>query len=244
VGGGWQVYAKPTSRQIERYAWLDMTFLVAFATSVLALFPAKLPLPEHGAARFATARPCNVEEWHIAQSDYAKELTRSSLEGLGGFSSCEVASSSLLPNSRILRLHTPVHVDWSYTATLLQANHNTKLKLVSSGRGMVARPRPDDPQAIAALNLLLAESSLSTNEQTIRVLADLYFFILDDEKRDTFFGPTYTMEQPLSVHAHDAMVRLGSGMATVTFLDLPWEFTFLRQDSRIHLASVKDRTTK
>ena len=137
-----------------------------------------------------------------------------------------------------------MHVDWSYTATLIQTHENGKLKLVSSGRGLIARPRPDNPQALAALNGLLAEAPLSMNEQTIRLLSDLYFFILDDEKRDTFFGPTYAKEQPLNMHAHDARVRLGSGMASVTFLDLPWKFTFISQHDRLHLASVTDRTTK
>ncbi len=219
-----------------------MELSVKFATLVLAL--ANLPLLAQSASGVATVRPCDVEEWHIVASDDAKVLTKESVEGWSVFSSCESVSTSLFPNSRILRLHTPVQVDWSYTATLIQANHNTKLRLVSSGRGLVARPQPDDPQAIAALNWLLAESPLSASEQTIRAVSDLYFFILDEEKRDTLFGPSYAMGQMLSLHAHDAAVRLDSGIASVTFLDVPWELTFISQRDRIRLASVKDRTTK
>ena len=77
-----------------------MILPVAFVTLVLALVAANLPLPGDCAAIVANARPCNFEEWNSAQSHDAKELTKRSMEGLGGFSSCEVASTSLFPNSQ------------------------------------------------------------------------------------------------------------------------------------------------
>jgi hypothetical protein len=188
----------------------------------------------------AVVRPCSKDEWRIALSPEAKELTKKPTEGIGGFLSCEAAVIPFLPDARILRLHTKVDVDWSYTATLLQASTGGSLKLVSSGRGMVAHPKPDSAESISALNFLLRGVKSEPDVETIRELTSLYFFILDNEDERQFLGgrPIVRELELLNREPGQIPVEMGNDRAQASFLFTSWRLNFSLGEDSIQLVSA------
>jgi hypothetical protein len=191
----------------------------------------------------AVVKPCSKNDWQFASSPEAKALTKSALENFGsGFSSCETAMITFLPNSRIVRLHTPIHVDWSYTAILLQSEDGGPVKLIASGRGLVARPRLDAPDSITALNFLLAAAKVKPDSTTIKIAGDLYFFILDSEPGLIFGAPPVTRDRLLDAH-EPALIEMSNQSATVTYSDSPWKLVFNIEGEKVRLTTAIDRSS-
>jgi hypothetical protein len=205
------------------------------------LVPISCCFAQSSSVSAAIVSPCTDPEWRIVFSDEAKQLTQKQLEYTGGFSSCEAVFIPSLEPARILRLHTPTWVDYSYTATILQPKREGHLRLVSSGRGMVTRPQPDAADSIAALNFVLDGANLKADKATIKSISDLYFFILDSE-RGVFGVPIAKRQRRLDKYAFKTHVRIGQGSAVTTYDGNPWQLTFEIRQENIRLATVADRS--
>ncbi len=157
---------------------------------------------------------------------------------MGGFSWCESAKVPFLPHSHILRLHSPVDVDYSYTATLLQTRDSGPLRLVSSGRGMVGLPPLDAANSIAGLNFLLSGTALKFDKDTVKAVSDLYLFILDSRGSFGFMGPNLSQPHSVEDEAFKTVVAITPRSANVTYPGNPWQLTFVSSGSILQLQSV------
>lgn len=211
--------------------------LFAIATAIVFAAPVFGCLAQTNSASQVVVRPCNNSEWQLAFSDEVKQLTRKQLEYTGGFSSCEAAVIPFLEHARILRLHTPVWVDYSYTAAVMQSSREGPWRLVSSGRGMVAKPQPASTDSTAALNFILAEANLKPDKATIKTISDLYFFILDSEG-GVFGIPIAKRQHQLNKYAYKTNVRIDRDSAVASYPGNPWQLTFKFRQGSILLASV------
>jgi hypothetical protein len=225
-----------TKRCAERCAWWPRIVVMA------AVFTAPITCcnAQSGSPSDAMVRPCNDSEWRLVFSDEAKQLTQKRLEYTRGFSSCEAAIIPFLGPVRILRLHTPTWVDYSYTATILQAKRDGPLRIVSSGRGMVALPQPDAADSIAALNFVLAGANLNADKRTIKTISDLYFFMLDSE-RGVFGVPIAKQMRHLDKYDHKTNVRTARDSAVTKYSDNPWQLMFQIKQGSIQLSSASRR---
>jgi hypothetical protein len=212
---------RATQRSGRNCLWVRRIVVTAaiFTAPITCCF-AQSKSPSH-----AIVRPCDNSEWRLVFSDEVKQLTQKPLEYTGGFSSCEAAIIPSLEQVRILRLHTPTWVDYSYTATIMQAKRDGPVRIVSSGRGMVARPQPDAADSIAALNFILAAANLNADKPTIKTVSDLYFFMLDSE-RGIFGVPIAKQERRLDKYAFKTHVRIAGDSAVTNYFDNPWQLMF------------------
>ena len=147
--------------------------------------------------------------------------------------------ATFLPEVRIIRLRTPVNVDYSLSATLLQTKNEGPLRLVSSGRGMVRHPSPESPDFISALNFVLSGAKITPDRDTMVAISDLYFFLLDGE--DAMSGDYLTgmnREDP-GEKANISIVTFKSGTASVTYRGGSWHLNFEVSGQSIRLVSVK-----
>jgi len=206
--------------------------------SVLAI-PITFGHAQASTESYAVVKPCSNVDWALASGSEAKKLTKKLLENTGSFSSCETVAVSFLPDARILRLHTPVQVDYSYTATLLQSKRGDPFVLISSGRGLVVRPQPGNADSISALNGLLHEVKLRGDPKTIRIASELYFFILDGQDSASPIGPIAKREECLDNDPSRTLVTIGPRSARVIF-EKTWRLEFEIENGMIQLASVNN----
>jgi len=186
----------------------------------------------------AIVRPCSNREWTIAFSEEARELTREDLKNFGGFSSCEAVALPFLPGATILRLHTPVDVDYSVTASLFRPDEQSPLRHLSRGIGMAAIPNPDEPAAVSAINYLMSKAAVRPDEETLSSVVALELFLIDEEGGAVFGAPIASKERPLTEFAHPAKFMLRD---TGPELYVPlegWHFKFGVSNGHVQVVSV------
>jgi len=212
--------------------------LAVFALLLWAAVP-RAAEPEVKHAREGTVRPCNNREWQIAFGEEARKLTQGDLEDFGGFNSCEAAELPFLQGATMLRLHTPVDVDYSITALLFRPDSQSPLRHLSHCRGMCALETWDNPESIEAINYLFCKATVKPSKDVMRTIAALDLFLLDAESGGPFWAAIATKERTLGGVALRSEVELGSSSAEVFLRKWGWRFRFAFAGGRVQLLTVK-----
>ncbi|MCU1318864.1 MAG: hypothetical protein JWP98_382 [Edaphobacter sp.] len=155
------------------------------------------------------------------------------------FNWCEALDVSWLPNANILRFHTAVDVDYSYTYTIIKAASESPIWLVVFGEGLVAQPSANP--SLDAMNDLLRSAQPMPNDSQLESASILYLFLVGRENHHGFFRRPES-QHPLSTADYRESYRK-NGVIRVVRLTTPsgeWKFTFSLQGQSLHLDSVVD----
>lgn len=158
------------------------------------LLPVLLALASQSAAQAISysrfrVRPCNAEEDAIKSSAEAVRLFAGEQPE---FSWCESVGVPWLPNAQILRFHTRIHTDYSMACTVVKATNRSPLRLIAAaGDGLVAKPSPNLPKSVNAMNELLRSAKPALSDSQLGLASILYLFLTGREDRDGLFrGPS------------------------------------------------------
>lgn len=132
-----------------------------------------------------TVRPCSHDDLQVATSAKAKAAIGENPD-LGGL--CETLTLAPTSDPLIIRLHTPIHIDYSHTTTLVRNPKNSEFAVVRSGEGLHVLADPDAGENKRILNNLLANAGLARNASDLTYVSDLYAFMLDIENRKGLFS--------------------------------------------------------
>ncbi|HKF49374.1 MAG TPA: hypothetical protein VKB38_18590 [Terracidiphilus sp.] len=211
------------------------------AASVLSLCAVVLHAtgPEVKETREAVVRPCSNREWQLAFTEEARKLTQGDLKEFGGFNSCESVVLPFLHDATILRLHTPINVDYSIVAVLFRPDHESSLRHLAHCRGMCAHESPDQPESIDAINYVLSRATIKPDREVMRMIVALDLFLLDAETESPFGASIAMKEHPLGGDAFRSEVKLENSSAEVFVKRWGWRFHFSVAGGRVQLVNVR-----
>jgi hypothetical protein len=140
-------------------------------------------------------RPCNAKE---SASESSPEVIRLFAGERPVFNWCEAVEVFWLPNAEILRFHTRIDVDYSLAFTIVKATSESPIRLIAAaGDGLVAKPSPNLPNSLSAMNDLLRSAHPALNDSQLGSASIFYLFLTGRENRQSFF------RKPSSEHALD-----------------------------------------
>ncbi len=185
-------------------------------------------------------RPCTRSETALWSASEASSLFAGEPPT---FNWCEAMDTPWLPRANVLRFHTAVHIDYSYTGTVIKATPESPVRLIGSGEGMVSRPSPNLPGSLVAMNDLLTAARPSLTNSRLKSAGILYLFLLGSEKRNqhSFFSRP-ECEHPLLSNDYRESYRKKGILRVVklTTRNSQWTLTFSMHQGRLHLDSVVD----
>ena len=181
-------------------------------------------------------RPCNPKETALGSSPELISL-------LSGerpvFNWCEALDVPWLPNANILRFHTAVDIDYSYTNTIIKATSESPIWSIGSGEGLVLQPSPNLPNSLGAMNDLLKSAQPVLKDSQLKSASILYLFLLGRENRRGFFRRPES-QHPLTTADYRESDRKNGVIRVVTLTTRSgeWKLTFSSLGGRLHLDSV------
>lgn len=193
--------------------------------------------PEDHLKRESLVRPCTPKEFATGSSAEASRLFEADRPT---FSWCEAVDVPWLPNSTILRFHTPIDVDYSLTFSIVRAASDSPLRLIAAGgEGMVQTPSPSRPESLSAMNELLRAAQPKVNDSQLGSASILYLLLVGLENRSSFFRKP---ENRHSVGEADYQLRYQkepkSRIVALTTRTGGWKLIFSCQGDSLRLDSV------
>jgi hypothetical protein len=187
-------------------------------------------------------RPCNEKESAIESSP---EVVRLFAGERPVFSWCEAVDVSWLPNAEILRFHTGIHTDYSLACTIVKATSESPARLIAAaGDGLVAKPSPNLPDSLSAMNDLLRSAHPTLNDSQLGSASIFYLFLTGRENRQSLFrGP----ESEHTLDETDYQVRFQKRrkrcLVLLSSQSGKWKFTFSSYKYGLNLDSVVENSS-
>jgi hypothetical protein len=213
---------------------LAITLSVASASGQASTARSPLATPNDHHETNLLVRPCTPKESALGSSPEVIRLLSSERPV---FQWCEALDVPWLPNANIMRFHTAVDVDYSYTYTIVKAASESRIRLVVFGEGLVAQPSANT--SLETMNDLLGSAQPMPNDSKLESACSLYLFLVGRETHHGFFRRPEG-RHPLNTADYRESSRR-NGVTRVVRLTTPstgWKFTFTSQEHSLHLDSV------
>ena len=197
---------------------------------------ASLTAPVSDSKSELQVRPCTAREFAVGSSQEIADLFSGERPV---FNWCEALDVPWLPNANILRFHTAVHVDYSYTDTFIKANSESPFWSILSGEGLVEQSSPNLPNSLGAMNDLLRSTQPALKESQLKSASVIYLFLLGRENRQGFFRRPESQHSLRTTDYQESYRKRGEiRVVKLTTRSGEWRFTFSSKRGRLCLDSV------
>jgi hypothetical protein len=155
--------------------------------TVLAVFSANVAHGTSANPNSMHVRPCTATEFATGSSEVVAFIKDRGADAKPPFNCCEAVEVDWLPDARLLRLHTAIHVDYAWTYALVQANSQSSESLTGFGEGLVVGTSSNDSNTLRAFNDLLETAQAPLSATRLRSACILYLLLIGRENHSGFF---------------------------------------------------------